>query len=272
MSERPHDLQRMLELYRADGRPPAEVEARVWQAVHSRIAPTAPSADAAQTGTEVGSSPEGAGATSTPASWASATKIALAGGVLLVVAGAFYGLTRREAPPHETPARGATIEEPAAEATGSTATPSDPPKRGTVVTAAPSPVAAAEPAPHSPPITAQPAASEAASPSSTVAKRKRRRMGARSTSSLAAEMKLMTAAQAASRRGNHRQAMTLLRAHGRRFPHGVMAEEREAERVLSLCEVGRRAAARRAAKRFVARFSGSPHTARVLAACKDSAP
>jgi hypothetical protein len=46
-----------------------------------------------------------------------------------------------------------------------------------------------------------------------------------------------------------------------------MAEEREAERVQSLCALGRVEQGRRAAARFVRRYAGSPLSSRVRDAC-----
>jgi outer membrane protein assembly factor BamD (BamD/ComL family) len=86
-------------------------------------------------------------------------------------------------------------------------------------------------------------------------------------SSLAEELKLVTAAQAALDSGRHDDALALLQQHARRFPHGALAEEREAARVEALCGLGREHEAIRLADRFVIEFPGSPRSSRIRAAC-----
>ncbi|PCC73595.1 hypothetical protein SAMN02745121_07343 [Nannocystis exedens] len=52
---------------------------------------------------------------------------------------------------------------------------------------------------------------------------------------LAAERRLLEAAQAALQRGATAAALARLDEHGRRFAHGLLADEREVLRVLALC-------------------------------------
>jgi hypothetical protein len=73
----------------------------------------------------------------------------------------------------------------------------------------------------------------------------------------AAEVHLLRRAQAAYSHGDFSTALTVLADHGRRFPRGHLAEEREALRVRSLLRSGRDAEAHRAAAAFSARFPRS---------------
>jgi hypothetical protein len=84
--------------------------------------------------------------------------------------------------------------------------------------------------------------------------------------SYAAELALLRRAQAAY--GNHDfpTALRLLAEHGRRFPNGRLAEEREALRVRALSGSGRSDAARLAAHSFAVRFPRSVLLSRTMAA------
>jgi hypothetical protein len=72
-----------------------------------------------------------------------------------------------------------------------------------------------------------------------------------------AEMRLLRRAQGAYAHQDFSTALTVLAEHGRRFPRGHLAEEREALRVRSLLGSGRAADAHRAAAAFTARFPRS---------------
>ncbi|MFL5306986.1 MAG: hypothetical protein ACJ8F1_17350 [Polyangia bacterium] len=72
-----------------------------------------------------------------------------------------------------------------------------------------------------------------------------------------AEVGLLQRAQAAYVNRNFSAALALVTEHGRRFPNGRLAEEREALRVRSLAGAGRRGEARRAANVFAHRFPRS---------------
>jgi hypothetical protein len=72
-----------------------------------------------------------------------------------------------------------------------------------------------------------------------------------------AEVALLQRAQAAYANRNFTAALALVGEHGRRFPRGRLAEEREALRVRSLAAAGRRDEARRAATIFAHRFPRS---------------
>ena len=72
-----------------------------------------------------------------------------------------------------------------------------------------------------------------------------------------AEVGLLQRAQAAYVNRNFAGALALVGEHGRRFPNGRLAEEREALRVRSLAAAGRQGEARRAATIFAHRFPRS---------------
>jgi hypothetical protein len=88
-----------------------------------------------------------------------------------------------------------------------------------------------------------------------------------SADALAEETRLLREADAATRAGEPSRALTLLEEHARRFPRGVLGEERDAERVLALCAAGRTADARAAGQRFLAARPGSALAGRVRASC-----
>jgi hypothetical protein len=123
---------------------------------------------------------------------------------------------------------------------------------------------------------AEPAAafapSEAPDPEPHAEPRARTRTDHPPPSSLAEELSLLTAAQHAARRARPRAALAWLDKHARRFPEGVMAEERAAERVAALCALGKTERAQRVARDFLARFAGSPQSARVQRACGEPEP
>jgi hypothetical protein len=73
-----------------------------------------------------------------------------------------------------------------------------------------------------------------------------------------AETRLLRSADEALRGGNPAVALTLLDEYARTFPHGVFSEERSAERVMTLCALGRTDEARAEARRFLATAQDSP--------------
>jgi hypothetical protein len=56
---------------------------------------------------------------------------------------------------------------------------------------------------------------------------------------LGQEVALLTRATSALKAGRAAEALEALDAHGRKFPHGVLAEERHAARAQALCTMGR---------------------------------
>ncbi len=87
-------------------------------------------------------------------------------------------------------------------------------------------------------------------------------------SSLDRESALIASAQAALKRGDGKTAAAKLAAHARRFPRGIMAEDREALAVIVRCRGGD-ASAKAARNEFLRRWPRSVHAVRVRAACAD---
>lgn len=86
-------------------------------------------------------------------------------------------------------------------------------------------------------------------------------------SSLERERALVAASQAALADGRSTRALDLLDQHARSFPHGVMAEDRDALRVVALCAAGRADDAAEQRTKFFRRWPKSLHASRVRAAC-----
>ncbi len=86
-------------------------------------------------------------------------------------------------------------------------------------------------------------------------------------STLESETLLVRAADASLRAGDPATALTLLDEHARRFPRGVLEEERAEERVLALCALGRDAEARAATASFLRDHAKSPLVAKVRHSC-----
>ena len=84
---------------------------------------------------------------------------------------------------------------------------------------------------------------------------------------LTAEVALLRTAQGALRNHDGARALEALDTHARRFPDGVLAEERAAARVFALCELGRSAEARSAKASFLSLHPSSPTAERVRKAC-----
>lgn len=79
------------------------------------------------------------------------------------------------------------------------------------------------------------------------------------------EAPLISAAVQALSRGDADRALEILATHRRRFPDGVMGEDREAVRIFAMCRAGRDAATLRAD--FLRRWPSSPHAPKVREAC-----
>lgn len=82
---------------------------------------------------------------------------------------------------------------------------------------------------------------------------------------LAEETRLVREADQALRAGGAARALTLLDEHQRRFPRGVLAPERSAERLLARCQLGHVDA--KAAEAYLAARPGSAFAARIRDAC-----
>jgi hypothetical protein len=89
-------------------------------------------------------------------------------------------------------------------------------------------------------------------------------------SALGDEVDLIRAAQEHLHDGNAGAALATLAEHARRFPNGALREERQASRILALCQLGNVAAARAEADRFILEAPASPLVDRVRDACRVS--
>jgi hypothetical protein len=81
------------------------------------------------------------------------------------------------------------------------------------------------------------------------------------------ETRLLRRADEALRSGRPALALELLDEHARTFPHGVLSEERSAERVTTLCALGRTDEARAEARRFLATTPDSPLASQIRGSC-----
>ncbi len=88
-----------------------------------------------------------------------------------------------------------------------------------------------------------------------------------SPSTLESETRLIRAGIAALHGGDPAAALAFFDEHARSYPNGALAEERAAEGVTALCDLGRVDEANRAAAAFVVQHPGSPLAARVSASC-----
>jgi hypothetical protein len=84
---------------------------------------------------------------------------------------------------------------------------------------------------------------------------------------LGAETRLLRQADSELRNRNASRALELLDEHARTFPHGVLSEERSAERITTLCALGRVDEARDEARRFLAAAADSPLAKVVRSSC-----
>jgi hypothetical protein len=84
---------------------------------------------------------------------------------------------------------------------------------------------------------------------------------------VAAEAELLRQADAALKAGDAARALALLGEHATRFPNGMLIEEREAERIVVLCALGRTEEARAAASQFLRVRPRSPLSQRIRESC-----
>ena len=88
--------------------------------------------------------------------------------------------------------------------------------------------------------------------------------------SYAAELQLLQRAQSEYASHDFANALVLVAEHGRRFPNGRLAEEREALRVRSLARAGRADEARRSLAAFAGRFPHSVFLPRLQQAARSA--
>ena len=91
-------------------------------------------------------------------------------------------------------------------------------------------------------------------------------------STLDAELTLLRDAKKALNDGDSSRALSILDEHQRKFPDGILAEERASTRVLALCAAGKTSDARAAAQDFLAKYPRSPSAPRIRASCGAPAP
>jgi hypothetical protein len=84
---------------------------------------------------------------------------------------------------------------------------------------------------------------------------------------VSAEAELLRRADAARKAGDASRALDLLDEHRARFPTGILVQEREAERVVVLCALGRTGDAHVAAAAFLRDWPRSPLAGRVRGSC-----
>jgi hypothetical protein len=87
------------------------------------------------------------------------------------------------------------------------------------------------------------------------------------TATIGEESSLLRTADAALHAGNLLEALALLDEHRARFPSGVLAEECSAERVTTLCRLGRTGEACAEARRFDWASSDSPLARGIESSC-----
>jgi hypothetical protein len=86
-------------------------------------------------------------------------------------------------------------------------------------------------------------------------------------STLAEETRILSQARGDLIDGKPEQALVRLGDHARRFPDGMLAEERQALRAVALCEAGRDAEGQTAARSFLREHPHAALAQRVRSAC-----
>jgi TolA-binding protein len=86
-----------------------------------------------------------------------------------------------------------------------------------------------------------------------------------SADTLADETRLLRAADQALRSGDAQRAVSLLDEHAARYPHGALAPERGAERMIARCQLGQGDAS--SARSYLTTHPDSAFTARIRDAC-----
>jgi hypothetical protein len=81
------------------------------------------------------------------------------------------------------------------------------------------------------------------------------------------EAALLHQAQSAWRAGQSAEALKLANQHAQRFPRSQLANERDVLRVLSLCKLGQKSAAKQVGARLLKSAKGSPWYQSVADSC-----
>jgi hypothetical protein len=280
MSDLSPEARELLKAARDDFEASAEDCSRIDRALTARLGLAAGALAAATTATSVRAGAAGAnGPTVAGASGTTAALVVKCVATVLLVAAAVGGVSiyraSRRDPALPPPVRVAEAT-PHAPMTVDTAATSPLATAAPVATApVPSPSVIARPSPSEPhlsqsmlvPIARSPATA-AHTPSSLLVTPEPSVGGLGSPDAmLGAETQLMRPADLALRTGDPARALELLDEHERRFPKGILAEERSAERVTALCALGRVDQAHTEATRFIATHADSPLVSRVSRSC-----
>ncbi|MFO0642061.1 MAG: hypothetical protein U0183_22745 [Polyangiaceae bacterium] len=251
MSLTPED-EDLLASARAGLEPTGEDQKRVRRAIAAQVALAASISTASAT---AGAGAAGASGTTVAAASGAGGLVKIVGGFALLLSlgvGAGVLVTTRPAPP-AAPSAAEVTSSPLTSSPSSPSSPSEPPP--TVVASVdvspppPEPVETKPPAKPSQPPNVRPG------PSAT------------GEGSLGAETRLVRDATSALQRGDGAAALAALDEHARKYPQGVLSEERDAQRVLALCALGRVAEAKSGAARFVVRHPSSALVSKVRGSC-----
>jgi hypothetical protein len=132
------------------------------------------------------------------------------------------------------------------------------------------PAVVAAPAAFAPAPVAAPAkpSIEAAEPAADTVRARRAQPHVRpERGALGDELELLHAAQGAWRSGDAARALSLVSEHRARHPRSTLGLERDALRVLALCDLGRTEEATRLGRAWLTRASGSPLRASIERSC-----
>jgi hypothetical protein len=258
MDELGPDEQKWLDMLRAADEPSAADRARVRTAVLAGVA-SAGITSAAVAG--VAKSAVVVKTASAASFFAATWKIGVAVVLLVVAAGATAAVMSRTPTANEAAPIGVTA--PAAIAAAPIAT--------TTTTTTSSTTSIPDPAKAAPAVTPEPVTADAPEPSVSPAVRAPLPSTAKSATTqrgddVDAELVLMTQAQRALDRRDPSAALGVLARHGREYPHGAFAVEREGMRAIASC-AAKRGDGRALAERFVAANPTSPLVSRVRATC-----
>jgi hypothetical protein len=261
------EAQGLLKAARNDFEASSEDCARIDRKLTARLGLAAGAIAGATTATSVSAATTGAtGAAAAGATGTTAIVAAkwVAAGLLLAAAGAGGGSMYRSSRQTTAPPVARVMEAPPR--LPGTAAATTVPSLGTVALSSPMEPPGTEPIPV--PIASPPAPREH-TPSSMPASPKTHatRLGWAPDATLGAETQVMRRADQALRAGDPAGALALLDEHARAFPDGVLAEERSAERVTTLCALGRLGEARAEAAHFLANHSESPLVKVVRRSC-----
>lgn len=233
-----------LDALRSVDAPPADATARVWESVVERAA-------AGELGPELGPEPIGDGGASTAAAGSGSIKSIVIG--IVLGAGAAIGVTAAIVASDDVPALAAAPGlAPLADVPAPTPAPID-----SIVDA---PIEIEDDAPA---IVAEP--TRAATRTRTAPVRVAEPKPAEDL--VAEEVALLAEARTALGAGEASKAIKLLARHRKRFPRGLLANERDVSWITALCVLGKVDEARTKAQAFLRAHGSSPHAAKVRASC-----